>query len=109
VAPTTVVVRLGAEVLRLAPPTARSRVAVADGAWRVAARGPRVAVDLEGDADGAVPHELDVPVPHEQRTERRSRQHLAGRIGLTVRRGGRVVFRGESPLAGLELGGPAGR
>jgi hypothetical protein len=107
VAPSTVIVRLGGEVLRLTPPLGRSRVAVGDGAWRVSARCPGVAVDLEGDAHGGAPHRLDVPVPGEIRTERRSRQHLAGRIALTVRRGGRTVFAGESPLAGLELGGPA--
>jgi hypothetical protein len=108
VAPTTVVVRLGGgEVLRLTPPGARTRVAAGDGAWRVVARSARAAVDVEGTADGVAPHELDVPVPHELRTERRSRQILAGRLAVCVRRRGRVVFRGESPLAGLELGGPA--
>jgi hypothetical protein len=66
-----------------------------------------VAVELEGDAAGGEPHELLVPVPGDIRTESRSRQHLAGRVVLTVRRGRRTVFRGESPLAGLELGGPA--
>ena len=107
VAPTTVVVRLGGEVLRLTPPAAWIRVAARDGAWRVAARSAALAVEVEGAADGVAPHEFDVPVPHEQRLERRSRQILAGRLSLCVRRRGRVVFRGESPLAGLELGGRA--
>jgi hypothetical protein len=108
VAPTTVVVRLGDEVLRLTPPAGRSRVAVGGGAWRVAARGPGVAVDIEGDAAGAEPHVLEVPVPGERRTDPRSRQHLAARLALTIHRGRRTLFRGESPLAGLELGRPAG-
>ena len=107
VAPTAVVVRLGDEVLRLTPPVARSRVAAGGGAWRVSARGPCLAVELEGDAAGAEPHTLEVPVPGEVRTEPRSRQHLAARVSLTVRRGRRTLFAGESPLAGLELGRPA--
>ena len=100
VAPTAVVVRLGDEVLRLTPPVARSRVAVGGGAWRVSARGPCLAVELEGDAAGAEPHTLEVPVPGELRTEPRSRQHLAARVSLTVRRGRRTLFAGESPLGG---------
>jgi hypothetical protein len=108
VAPTTVVVRLGSEVLRMTPPRGRSRVAFGGGAWHVRARAPGVSIELEGDASGNPPHHLDVPLPGEPRTEPRSRQHLAGRIALTVRRRGRTVFTGESPLAGLELGGPAG-
>ena len=47
---------------------------------------------------------LDVPVPGERRTLPRSHQHLAGRLALTVHRGGRLLFRGESTLAGLEHG-----
>src|SRR5439155_26921903 len=59
------------------------------------------------------PHELyalPVPVPGERSTEPRSRQALAGRLTLAVRRGGRTVFTGESLLAGPERGwlGPAG-
>jgi hypothetical protein len=33
-----------------------------------------------------------------------SRQALAGRLALTVRRGQRTLFAGESLLAGLERG-----
>jgi hypothetical protein len=107
VSPTAVVVRLGREVLRLAPPLARSRVALGQSAWRIAARGPGVAVELEGDAAGVPPHTLEVPVPNERRTDPRSSQHLAARMALTVRRGRRCVFAGESPLAGFEIGRPA--
>jgi len=53
---------------------------------------------------GVAPHVLDVPVPGERRTLPRSHQHLAGRLALTVHRGGRLLFRGESALAGLEHG-----
>jgi hypothetical protein len=68
-----------------------------------------VAVDLEGDAAGTPPHVLEVPAPDERLTDPRSSQHLAARMALTVRRGRRTVFAGESPLAGFELGRPAGR
>jgi hypothetical protein len=34
-------------------------------------------------------------------------EHLAARVRVAVRRRGRVVYAGESELAGLELGGSA--
>jgi tocopherol cyclase len=105
VSPSAVVARVGGTVLRVVPPLGRSRVAVGSGEWRVRARGPGVAIDLEGDARGLAPHELLVPIPGPVRTEPRSRQHLAGRLGATIRRGRRTLFAGESALAGLELGG----
>jgi hypothetical protein len=105
-APTAVVVRLGACRLALAPPLHRTRVRLGDGAWRLATRGPRHRVDIEGDAAGSVAHALDVPVPGERRTADGARQHLAGRIELTVRAGRRVCYRGTAELAGLEVNGP---
>ena len=42
VAPTAVVVRLGARRLALSPPLHRTRASLADGAWRLATRGPRL-------------------------------------------------------------------
>jgi hypothetical protein len=104
VAATAVVVRLQEELLALAPPLARTRVAAGASGWRLRTRGAGgVRVELEGEAGGA-PHVLDVPVPGERRTLPRSHQHLAGRLTLTVRRGGRLRYRGESALAGLEHG-----
>jgi hypothetical protein len=105
-APSAVVVRLGARPLALAPPLHRTRVALADGAWRLATRGPRYRVDIEGDAAGSAPHALDVPVPGERRAADGARQHLAGRIELTVRAGRRLRYRGTAELAGLEVNGP---
>ena len=67
----------GDEVLASRRRRAAAAWRVGGGAWRVAARGPGVAVDLEGDAAGAEPHVLEVPVPGERRTDPRSRQHLA--------------------------------
>jgi hypothetical protein len=103
-APTAVVVRLGSELLALAPPFARTAVAAGASGWRLRTRGVGgVTVTIEGEP-GAAPHVLDVPVPGEHRTEPRSHQHLAGRMTLTVHRRGRLRYRGESPLAGLEHG-----
>jgi tocopherol cyclase len=105
VAPTAVVVRLGAQVLSFAPPLARVRTAATASAWRVVARTARHAVEIEGDAAGA-PHVLPVPDVAARRVEMRSTQHLAGRLRLRVSRGRRTLFDGVSPLAGLELGEP---
>lgn len=105
VSPTSVVVGIGDDTLRLVPPLARTTISLADGAWRLRAVGARHTVELEGDAGGSVAHELPVPLPG-QRTivPASSRHHLAGRLELTVRRGRRMLFRGESRLAGLERG-----
>jgi hypothetical protein len=100
-APTAVVVRLGDELLRLATPLARTSVSVRDDVWRVRARSPRHAVEIEGEGRGA-PTILPVPVVDERRVEQRSRQFLTGRLHVTVRRGRRLLFDGESMLAGLE-------
>jgi hypothetical protein len=100
-APTSAVVRLEDRVLRLAPPLARTVTAVGEAGWRVRARSARWAVELEGEAAGA-PAVLPVPLPDERRVEDRSQQHLAGSLRVVLRRGRRVVWRGESVLAGLE-------
>ena len=101
-APTSVVVRVEDRVLRLAPPFARMTAAI--GASRLADPRPLGALDsleLEGEAAGA-PAVLPVPVPGRREVEDRSHHHLAGRLRVTVRRGRRTVFAGESALAGLE-------
>lgn len=103
-AASAVVVRVGDSVVRLAPPGGVVRAAAGGGEWRLRAWSARWAVTLEG--EGAVPHILPVPVPLERRAVMRSEHHLAGRLGVTVRRGRRVVLRAESALAGQELGTP---
>jgi tocopherol cyclase len=105
--PTAVVVRLGSSVLRFVPPLASVRAAATARSWRVRARSPRHAVEIEGEAS-AEPHLLPVPDVAARRIDMRSRQHLAGVVRLRVRRRGRTLFEGESALAGLELGVPAG-
>lgn len=105
-APSAVVLRLEGEVLRVAPPVARMTAAVGEGGWRIHARSARHELVLEGHADGGAPAVLPVPVAGERRVELRSRQHLAGRLHVRVRRGRRLLFTGESALAGLEHGTP---
>jgi hypothetical protein len=97
-----VVVRVGGEVVRLAPPAAVVRADVRGGEWRLRARSPRWSVTLEG--EGGEPHVLPVPVPAERRAVMRSSHHLAGRLRVVARRGRRVMLRAESAVAGLELG-----
>jgi hypothetical protein len=102
---TAVVVALDGEVLRLVSPPAPLRVAVDERGWRLRGRTARHRVEIEGDAAGTAPHLLPVPVPAERgRHEEQSAMHLAGRLHVRVRRGGRTVFEGASALAGLERG-----
>jgi Tocopherol cyclase len=99
---TAVVARVGDEVLRFGAPA--SRVVTGGDGWRVSARSPRHAIEVEGEQAGARAFALPVPIPEERRVVPRSRQILAGRLALTIRRGRRTLFRGESSLAGLERG-----
>ena len=83
VAPTAVVLRLGGRVIALAPPLARTRVALGADSWRLRTRAPGMSVEISGEGAGARPHELLVPVPGAGSAELRSRQHLAARLELT--------------------------
>jgi hypothetical protein len=103
VAPTAVVVRLGARVIALAPPLATTRVALGSGAWRLRTRGRGYRVEIDGAAGDVQAHELLVPVPGQLRGELRSHQQLAGGLALRVRRGRRLLYDGRSALAGLEV------
>jgi hypothetical protein len=103
-APTAVVVRAGGELVRLGPPFAAMAAAASDGAWRIRGRSAMHSVLIEGEADGTATASLPVPLPQQRALEPRSRQVLAGRLAVTLWRGRRVVYRGESSLAGLEHG-----
>ena len=103
-APTAVVIRQGERVTRLVPPLARAVTQVGELGWRVRVRSARLRVELEGEAAGQEPHRLPVPDLQARRVDMRSRQLLAGRLRLRVRRGRRTVIDAVSPLAGLELG-----
>ena len=96
-----VVVRVGAEVLRLTPPFSRVRSQCDGQRWEVRARGHGYAVHIVGEAVGSA-HVLPVPVPAERRNIDTDFEHLAGH--LTVEVTGRMNYQGESELAGLEIG-----
>jgi hypothetical protein len=58
-------------------------------------------VHIVGDAVYA-PHVLPVPLPAERRNIDTDFEHLAGHLTLEVT--GRLNYRGETDLAGLEIG-----
>lgn len=96
-----VVVRVGADVVRLTPPLSRVRSRTDGRRWEVRATGPghRVHVVATGAGD---PHVLPVPLPAERRNVDTDFEFLAGHLTLEV--SGRVRYRGTSDLAGLEIG-----
>ncbi len=100
-APTALVVAVGDRLFTAAPPVTAVTTSTAPGHWRV--RGG--AIEIEAEADPATAHVLPVPVPGaEPSVVMRSHQHLTGRLSVTVRRRGGIVYRGESLVAGLERG-----
>ncbi len=102
---TSLVVRVGEEVVRIVRPLQPMTVDVGPGGWRLRGRTARWTVAVEADPAGAEPHGLPVPLPAQRRNlEGGARQHLAARLHVTVTRRGTTVFRGESELAGLERG-----
>jgi hypothetical protein len=102
---TGLVVRLGDRLIRLGNPVLAPVRAEVDGRrWWLRARGPRSSIELEGIAGAAAPIALPVPVPAERRSVPAAHQHFAGRLRIVLRHRGRVLYAGESPLAGLELG-----
>jgi len=106
-APTAIVATVGARLVRIGLPTGHVAVELGAGSWRLRGRSPLGSVELEGNGDGRAPHALPVPIAAERRVQTRAAQHLAGRATLTVRRGRRLLYRGETTLAGLERGVPA--
>jgi len=103
-APTAVVATMGSELVRIGPPTGHVAAEVGQGSWRLRARTPLGSLELEGDGQGQAPAALPVPLAGRPRVEARVDQHLAARVSLVVRRGRRLLYRGESTLAGLERG-----
>jgi hypothetical protein len=102
---TAVVVHLPGRLVRLGEPLIAGVSAdVAPGRWVLRGRSLRHRVEIEASAAPTAAHILDVPVPAERRTVPWSHQHLAGRLRVRVTRRGRLVYEGESSLAGLEHG-----
>ncbi|GAA3753457.1 hypothetical protein GCM10022240_03040 [Microbacterium kribbense] len=104
---TGLVVRLpGGRVVRLGDPILSPvRAEIADETWRLRGRGFGWQIDVDAHAPRGAAHVLPVPLPSQERNIAGALEHLAGTLQLTVRRRGRVVFSGESALAGLEHGG----
>jgi tocopherol cyclase len=96
-----VVVRIGAHLIRLSPPCSRVHSESDGQRWEVRAHGQGYRVHLVGTGSGA-PHVLPVPVPAERRNVATDFEHLAGHLSLEVT--GRLRYRGETELAGLEIG-----
>lgn len=96
-----VVVRVGAHVVRLAPPFSRVHTEVDGRRWEVRARGHGYRVHIVGTGVGE-PHVLPVPLPAQRRNIDTDFEYLAGHLALHV--SGRLDYRGESNLAALEIG-----
>jgi hypothetical protein len=104
-AATALVVRLGDDVHHVVRPLMPLTVEVGEHGWRLRGRTARHRIELEGHANGTDPHLLPVPLPAERRhLPRGAAQHLAGHLRLRVTRGRRVLYAGETVLAGLERG-----
>ncbi len=95
-------------VLRLGNPVVSPvRAQVTDETWSLRGRARGWEVEVEGAAPIATATVLPVPLPSEQRNTAGAIEHLAGSLSVVVRHRGRVRWRGESGLAGLEHGGLA--
>jgi tocopherol cyclase len=102
---TAVVVHGLGHLVRLGEPLlAGVHAEVEPGRWMLRGRSLRHRVEIEASGDPAAAHVLDVPVPAERRVVPWAHQHLAGRLHVRVTRRSRLVYEGESALAGLELG-----
>ena len=96
-------VRLGDKVIRMTPPVL-VRSEVGDNQWFIRGKSLRYEIELEGDGRHLPPHVLPVPLPAERRNIDTDFEHLGGRLRLTVRESGRLLFTGTSELAALEVG-----
>jgi hypothetical protein len=102
---TSLVVRVGDDVVRAVRPLLPMRVDVGLRGWRLHARTARHTIELEGKANGTPAHALPIPIAAERRNlEGAAAQYLASEVRLVVRRGRRTLFSGETALAGLERG-----
>jgi hypothetical protein len=97
------VLGLGGRRIELFPPTALVRGGVRAGRWRLTAAGPRHRVRLTGEGAGSPLLQLPIPSLTRHRLGH-SEQHLTGLIRLEVVRDGRLLYAGDSRLAGLETG-----
>lgn len=104
---TALVVALpGGPVVRLGNPvTSPVRATVTDETWSLRGRNAQWTIEVEASSPIGTAHVLPVPLPSERRNVPGAIEHLAGHLAVTVRRGGRVYWRGETRMAALEHGG----
>ena len=98
-----IVVRVGKKVIRMTPPVL-VRSEVGDNQWLIRGKSRRYEIELVGDGRHLPPHVLPVPLPAQRRNIDTDFEHLGGRLQLTVRESGRLLFEGTSELAALEVG-----
>lgn len=95
-----------ARLLRLGDPVVSPvRAEVSDERWVLRGRSLQWRVDVEGHGRLGDAHVLPVPLPAERRNIPGAIEHLGGRMEVSVRHRGRLVWSGESRLAALEHGG----
>lgn len=93
-------------VVRLGNPVTSPVVAhVEPGRWRLQGRSARWQIDLEAEASPEEAFVLPVPLVEERRNVPGDLEQLAGHLTVVVREWGREVWRGETSLAALEIGG----
>jgi len=105
---TAVVVKLpDGRLIRLGNPlTSAVEADVSDERWSLKGKSLRWQVEIEGQAPLGESHLLPVPLPRERRNVAGALEHLGGNMQVVVRsHRGVVVWRGESHVAALELGG----
>lgn len=105
---TAVVVKLpDGRLIRLGNPgTSAVEAQVSDERWSLRGKSLRWQVEIEGQAPLGESHLLPVPLPQERRNVAGALEHLGGTMQVVVRtRRGVVLWRGESHVAALELGG----
>ncbi len=95
------VVRVGAHVVRFAPPFARVRCETDGHQWEVTARGHGCRLHLVGKGRGE-PHILPVPLPALRRNADTDTEYLCGSVTMEIT--GRLQYSGRTELAGLEIG-----
>lgn len=106
---TALVVRLpDGRAIRLGNPVISPVAAtVSDERWRLRGRGRGWTIEVDAEAPREAAHVLPVPLPAQGRNAAGALEHLAGRLSVRVRRGGRLIWHDTSDLAGLEHGGLA--
>ena len=96
-----VIARVGADVIRLAPPLSIVRSTTDGHRWEVHGRGHGYRINIVGEAVDQ-PHPLPVPIPAQRRNVATDDEHLAARLTLEIT--GRLNFHGTSHWAALEIG-----